>query len=185
MEHRPTQKEKTQRAFRAYLDLIDTAKWMRGELRGQLESFDLTMGGFRVLEMLYRKGPVSVPVAAARRGCKRQNLDVIIAQLEERGWVGRTMVTYPAAEIQESHIPKARRGQPRAGRRVGVVSLTRLGRKFIGNVFPRHAKMVKALMRALGGREQESLSRLCRKLRKGDVLRFISEITHEEVDEEG
>jgi hypothetical protein len=38
-------------------------------------------------------------------------------------------------------------------------------------------------MRALHGREQLTLSRLCRKLREGDVLKFVSEITHEDVEE--
>jgi len=39
---------------------------------------------------------------------------------------------------------------------------------------------VKALTRVLDAREQESLSRLCRKLREGDVLKFVAEITHED-----
>ena len=183
MGKRPTQKEKTQRAFRAYLDLLDTAEWMRSYMRGPLESFDLTMGGFRLLEMLYRDGPVSVPVAAERRGCKRQNMDVIVTRLEERGWVRRTVVTHSPAEIKESHLPKVKRGKPREGRRVGMVSLTPLGKKFIGNVLPNHAKVIKALMRALDGREQESLSRLCAKLREGDILKFASEMTHEDAEE--
>ena len=196
MGHRPTQKEKTLRAFRAYLDLVDTAEWIRGQLRGQLESFDLTMGGFRLLEMVYREGPVSIVAAAEKRGCQRQNMDVIIARLVERGWVRRTVSTRPPADGRERRPAKAQRGQSSSaggsgpagklggGQRVGVVSLTPLGKKFIGNVLPRHAKVVKALMRALDGREQESLSRVCRKLRAGDVLRFVSEMTHEEIEDE-
>lgn len=183
MGRRPTQKEKTQRAFRAYVDLLDTAEWMRSYMRGPLESFDLTMGGFRLLEMLYREGPTSVVAAAKKRGCQRQNLDVIIARLEERGWVRRTVTTRPAAEIKARRLAKAQRGNKREGRRIGIVSLTPLGEKFIGHVFPRHAKLVKALMRALDGRERESLSRLCRKLREGDVLRFASEMMHEDAEE--
>ena len=178
-----TQKEKTLRAFGAYLDLLDTAEWMRSYMRGQLESFDLTMGGFRLLEMLYREGPMSVPAAAEKRGCKRQNMDVIVGRLEERGWVRREVSRLPPSEIKESRLPKAQRGQKREGRRVGIVGLTPLGRKFIGIVFPKHAKVVKALMRVLDAREQESLSRVCRKLREGDVLKFASEMMHEDVEE--
>jgi hypothetical protein len=37
--------------------------------------------------------------------------------------------------------------------------------------------VVKAEMRALEGREQVTLSRLCRKLKDGDADRFIREIT--------
>jgi DNA-binding MarR family transcriptional regulator len=183
MSSQPTQKEKTLLAFRAYLDLLDTAEWLRGYMRAPLESFDLTMGGFRLLELLYREGPLTMPMIAERRGCRRQSLDAIIAQLEERGWVRRTMVTYPPAEIEKSRLPKSRRRKRREGRRVGVVGLTRLGKKFIGNVLPRHSKLVKSLLRVLDAREKQSLSRICRKLREGDVLKFVSEITHEDVEE--
>ncbi len=183
MSHWPTQREKTQQAFRAYFELIDTADWIRAELRPQLEAFDLTMPGFRLLEMLNRDGDVSKPILARDLHCKRENLNVMIARLEERRWVKMSMMTYALAETKESNIPIAKRGRPRAGRKVGVISLTPLGKKFIADVLPRHAKMVKALMRVLEGREKESLIRICQKLREGDVVKYISELTHEDVEE--
>jgi DNA-binding MarR family transcriptional regulator len=183
MSHWPTQKEKTQQAFRAYLELLHTADWLRAELRPQLEAFDLTMAGFRLLEMLYREGTVSQPLAAQELRCRRQNLNVIIAGLEQRRWVQRAITTYAPVEVAEGDLPKAKRGPSRVGKRVGVISLTPLGKKFIGNVLPRHAKMVKALMRVLEGREKESLIRICQKLREGDVVKYISELTHEDVEE--
>lgn len=39
-------------------------------------------------------------------------------------------------------------------------------------------------MRALHGQKQASLSRLCSKLRDGDVLKFVSEIMHEDREED-
>jgi hypothetical protein len=33
------------------------------------------------------------------------------------------------------------------------------------------------------GREQGTLNRLCRKLREGDVMKFVSELTHEDVED--
>ncbi|MGA8012066.1 MAG: MarR family transcriptional regulator [Candidatus Acidiferrales bacterium] len=183
--HRPTQREKTARAFRAYVDLLDTAEYMKARLRGQLESFDLTMQGFRLLEMLYREGPVTVPDAAEKRGCKRQNMDVIVARLKERGWVERAVVRDPATAIPECDPPKLVRGKRRMGSRVAMVRLTKLGTRFMGTVFPRHAKTVKAWMRCLDGREQESLSHICAKLREGHFLKFVSEITHVHEGDEG
>lgn len=181
--HRPTQKEKTQRAFRAYLDLLDTAEYMLGELQGQLMSYDLTSNGFRVLELLYRTGPMRMADAARERRYNRQNLDVIVRRLEDRGWVRRENFTLPPAERKPGHIPRSKRNRPRSGRRVTMVRLTPAGERFIGVVFPNHAKIVKALMRAIDSREQESLSRICRKLREGDIVRYVSELTHLEVDE--
>jgi hypothetical protein len=42
--------------------------------------------------------------------------------------------------------------------------------------------MVKAVLRALDGREQDTLSRLCRKLRAGNPVRYFAELTHEYVE---
>lgn len=185
MWQRPTQKQKRQRAIQAYLDLVDTAEWLQARMRGQLEMFDITMAGFRLLELLYRQGPLTLPEAAKLRGCRRQNLDVIIARLEERGWVGREVVTYAPAKIRKSRLPRALRGKRRVGRRVAMVSLTKRGKKFIGTVFPRHARVARAFIRALHSREVESLSRICEKLREGHVMRFVNEITKPFQDDEG
>jgi DNA-binding MarR family transcriptional regulator len=183
MRRLPTQKQKTQLAFRTYLELLDTADWLRRELRAQLEAFDLTMAGFRVLEYLYREGPVIKPIAAQTLQFRRENLLVIIERLEERGWVQRAMTRYAPADVAEIDLPRAKRGRPRIGRAVGMVSLTPLGKKFIGNLLPKHAKLVKSLMRVLHGREKKSLIRICQKLREGDMVKYISELTHEDVEE--
>lgn len=183
MPHRITQKGKTLRAFRAYVDLLDTAEWFREQLRGPLEAFDLTMGGFRLLELLYREGPMSMRDVVEKRRDNRQNLSVIIARLQEYGWVRWEVSILPPAKIEEQRLPIARRGRPRRGRRAGIVRLTPRGEKFIGKVFPKHAVVVKARMRVLDGREQETLSRLCRKLREGDLLKFLKEMLYEDVEE--
>jgi hypothetical protein len=124
MSRYPSQKDKTVRAFQAFLNVMDTADWFENELRGPLESFDLSMPGFRVLEMLYREGALPVPDVARRRLCTRQNIGFIIASLEERGWVRQMVVRVPAAVIKESRLAKLRRGIRRDGPRVSVVGLT-------------------------------------------------------------
>jgi len=48
------------------------------------------------------------------------------------------------------------------------------------DVLPNHSKLVKALMRVLNAKEQDSLFRICRKLREGDVMKFVHETTHED-----
>jgi hypothetical protein len=50
------------------------------------------------------------------------------------------------------------------------------------NLLPNHSRLVKSLMRVLHAREQDSPFRICRKLREGDVLKFVHEITHWEDD---
>jgi hypothetical protein len=82
----------------------------------------------------------------------------------------------PPVPKDESRLPVEKRGDKRRGRAIGMVRLTPRGKHFIGTFFPKHAKVVKSLMRVLDGREQVTLSRLLLKLRKGDVVKFVQEI---------
>ncbi len=179
MAQQPTPKDKTVRAFRAYTELLDAAEWFKGELRGPLTSFDLTMSEFRLLELLYREGAQFVTEVGRIRGVSRQAIYETIDRLQDRGWVRRKTVTLPPVEFERMHRPESMRDDPRSGRRMNVVGLTKPGKKFFGNVLPSHSKVVKAFMRALTATEQDSLARLCRKLREGDVMKFVKEITME------
>jgi hypothetical protein len=60
--------------------------------------------------------------------------------------------------------------------RLVVVRLTEMGESLIRYVFPVHAKVVKAEMKVLDGRQQETLSRMCVKLREGDAVKFLKEL---------
>ncbi|MGO9589226.1 MAG: MarR family transcriptional regulator [Candidatus Acidiferrales bacterium] len=180
MRNYPTQGDKTRRAFRAYVDLIDAAEWLKAELRVPLESFDLTMGEFRVLELLHREGALSIAEVGRRRKTKPQNMQVVTERLRGRGWLRRRRVRLAPEGNRDVHVPRSERGKPRVGRWAVLVSLTKSGKKFMLSVLPRHSKLVKSLMRVLDAREQESLSRICRKLQEGDVLKFVREITMED-----
>jgi hypothetical protein len=65
---------KTNRAFRAYIDLMDAADWLRGEMSDQLATFDLTMMQFRVMEALFRGGPQYQQLLSRRFDCSKQIL---------------------------------------------------------------------------------------------------------------
>ncbi len=176
----PTHQDKTDRAFRAYLELLDAAEWLKGELRVPLASFDVTLPELRVLHLLHTEGALPVVEVARRRRCKWNNSVVMIARMERRGWVRRGVVTLPPVEFERAHLADSMRDVERRGRRLTVVGLTRPGKKFMRNLLPNHAKLVKSLMRVLNAKEQDSLFRICRKLRVGDVLKFVHEITHRE-----
>jgi DNA-binding MarR family transcriptional regulator len=134
------------------------------------------MRTIRILEMLYRKGPMAMQMMAREMKCSRQNIKNIVRPLRERGWVLMEIWTRPPVPKDESRLHVEKRGDKRRGRAVGIVRLTPRGRHFIGTFFPKHAKVVKSLMRVLDGREQVTLSRLLLKLRKGDVVKFVREI---------
>jgi DNA-binding MarR family transcriptional regulator len=173
---RVTHRGRTLRAFRAYLDLLETTAYVQKEMQSQLEAFDVTMRTIRILEMLYRRGPMAMRVMARQMKCSRQNIKNILRPLRERDWVVLEMGARPPVPKDESRLPAEKRGDKRRGRAIGIVRLTPRGKHFIGTFFPKHAKVVKSLMRVLDGREQVTLSRLLLKLRKGDVVKFVQEI---------
>jgi DNA-binding MarR family transcriptional regulator len=173
----PTQKEKTLRAFRVYIELMETTAWLRTWMQGPLDMFDLTPQGFRVLVLLYEEGPTRTVEVARRMRFRRPNLDKILDRLEERGWVRRMIVTLPKAERPEKRSKTRLLRTVRRRWGVGVVTLTPEGEEFIARAFPQQAKVLNALMRALHGKEQQLLVEICRKLRAGAILKFMSEIS--------
>ena len=188
VKRRISQRGKTLRAFAAYLDLLDAAEMMRNELRGQLDGFGLTLRKFRLMEILYREGPTTMVIVAEKLLCSRQNLEFISRPLEERGWVRRVVRPLRGAELAERKRVRAI-GHPfrryKNGHAVAILMLTAQGTKFVGTVFPKHAKVVKSLMRVLDGREQQTLSRLLQKLREGDIVKYVQEIRMKRPGERG
>ena len=178
-----SQKQRTERALRAYTAFLDTGDWLKAEVRVPLESFGMTLSEFRLLEVLHRQGALPVVDLARRRGSRWHNVAFLIKGMEERGWVRRAMAMLPPVDFKRAHLPKSRRDERRRGRAMTVVGLTAEGKNFIQQVLATHSKLVKALMRALDGREQDLLFRLCRKLREGNPVRFFAELTHEDEDE--
>ena len=173
---RLTHRDRTQRAFRACTVLIDTAEWMKTQLRGPLLAFDVTMREFRLLELLYREGPLFVKDVGPRLDARRTVVFKIMARTASLGWTRQRTVTLPPVEFERAHLPLSQKDAPRHGRRVAVVGLTKTGKKFMKDVLPRHSKLIKAILRAIHIREQDTLVRICLKLRQGDILKFMHEI---------
>lgn len=173
---RATQRDKTLRAWGAYLELTETANWMERKLTTALDVFGLTHEEFRLLVALYRNGPLTRRDATEKLGRIRRAVHETIRHAEEFGWVSISEQQLPPAEMRESRISKAHRDKPRSGLRVGVVNLTPEGERLIGKVLPKQETAVKTLMEELDSRELESLTRICRKVRGGDVLPFWFEV---------
>jgi len=126
---------------------------------------------------------MTIPDVARRRGAVRQTIDAIVARLVERGWVRRMLIALPPVDPTGSHLAKSKRNERRVGVRVGVVKLTPAGKRLVRDMLPRHSKMVKALMRVLTAREQNSLGRICRKVREDGLVQFVREIRMQEPEE--
>ena len=155
--------EKPPRVLAAYTMLIAATETVQGLLRHQLESFGLTMTQFRLLTSLMRESPLSQAALGKNLQRGESNINVVVGNLERRGWIAR-----------RAH---------RTDRRKVMIHLTPKGRKLIERVHPHHAKVVRAQMSALNKREQETLRRLCRKLDIGNPIKFARVLTTVDADE--
>jgi hypothetical protein len=124
MRKRLDARAKPLRAFRAYLDLQATTDWIRAEMRGQLQVFDMTLAGFRVLEMLYREGPTHINETARRLESDRRNLYVVVHELEKRGLVRRVKGTLQLVDNPRNRELKAMGDTGQRGRGVTRLRLT-------------------------------------------------------------
>jgi len=173
------------RALTAYRELMDVADWFARDLSRQLRRFGLTMPQFRVLEMLHHEGPKSHREIAEKLFCGPRNVTVIVNSLERHRWVRRERPAGPGLTGRSSRAHEARgeKEEPPTDRRVVYVHLTPSGEKVIARIFPSHVKVIKAEMRVLTDAQQNSVIYLCRRLRRGDVLKFIREIKMVEREE--
>ena len=187
LESSRRKQEKIQRAWGAYLELTESASWVEEKLSVPLNVFGLTRAEFRLLVVLYRHGPLTFREAMEKLGRIRRGLHDTVTNAEESGWVKLGERELPAADIKQSRLPKGERGKPRRGRRVRLISLTPEGERLIGKVLPRQERMVRSLMNALESRELDTLARICRKLRRDDVLPYWFEVMRQgrEFEESG
>jgi DNA-binding MarR family transcriptional regulator len=174
-----TQDERRATAFQAFLEILGTADWIEQELRPQMEMFGVSIDGLRFLEMLHRSGRVTIREAAEKRHCTKQSVANLVDALRARRWVEYEVERLTPEEEPEDGTRRARR----TGWRVGYIRLSDEGRKFVKSVLPRNMKLVLAFMRALEWREQKTLIETCRKLRDGNILRFLREMEFQDVEE--
>ena len=82
-------------------------------------SFDVTLGEFRTLELLSRKGPLTVNDVSRERRTGIANVKKTSKYFERRGWVRRVIVARPPAAFEDIHQAKWKKDQKRKGRRIG------------------------------------------------------------------
>jgi MarR family transcriptional regulator, 2-MHQ and catechol-resistance regulon repressor len=162
MSKQPDVRERGELAVRAYYGMVDTAVQVGRRMGRHLGSFGLTVPEFRMLEMASHRDGVSPQAVARRLGYHAPNVTRLADVLEKRGLIRR-------------------QADRKDGRRV-TVELTGEGRRLMAKVYPKHAKVIRAEMRALSIAEQRSLEKLCGKLRKGDAAKFLRELIWEDAE---
>lgn len=143
-----TGSEAERRALNMFIALTRASDWYhRGALTRAPLPETLTMTQFGVLEALYHLGPMCQAEVGRKLLKTKGNVSVVIERLVQRGLVNRR----PQAE----------------DRRYTVVELTGAGRSVIADYFPRIAKGFAESAAVLSADEQETLTRLCKKIGRG------------------
>ena len=136
------------RALNTYVKLMRAAESVTHRTHQHLSSKGLTLSQFAVLEALYHLGPLSQKQIGEKILRSSGNITMVVDNLEKRGLV--------------------KRKRSEVDRRYFIIHLTNQGHKRISSIFPRHAAVIAAEMNVLSEREQETLSRLCKKIGLGN-----------------
>lgn len=144
--HHGTEAER--RALDMFIALSRATDWYhRGALKRAPLPDALTVTQFGVLEALYHLGPLCQAEVGAKILKTKGNVSVVIDRLVQRRLV--------------------RRRPDKDDRRYTVVELTDAGRGLIAEYFPRIAFGFTESANVLSVDEQETLTRLCKKLGRG------------------
>jgi len=153
----------TERALGVYEDVVDTARMLDTLLSRPLVQAKLTLSQFRVLATLLEHGPQPQLDLTDRHFRTEAGASSTLTVMERRGLI-----------VRRDHEDDKRQR---------MIHLSPEGHALIGKLFPREARLVRAEMAVLTGREQEALRKLCQKLMEGDPVKFISELRLVEAEE--
>lgn len=132
------------RALDSYIKLQRAADSLAVRTHRHLLQKNISSSQFSVLECLYHLGPLCQRDIGHKILKSSGNISTVIDNLEMRGYVLRK--------------------RSRQDRRYISVTLTPAGRALIKSLFPDHVEAIVTNMKALTAREQQQLSRLCKKL---------------------
>ena len=132
------------RALNAYIKLQRAAESVLTRTTSHLSNYNLTLSQFAILEALYHLGTMSQGVLADKLLKSTGNMSIVLKNIEKRGLVSRTR-------------------DPQDNRYVQVC-ITESGANLIERILNQHVGGIVADMGVLTATEQETLSRLCRKL---------------------
>lgn len=122
------------RAYRALAAYVESSVAEEG----------ICLSDFMVLEVLLHKGPLSISALGEKVLLANASMTAAVDRLAEQGYVVR--------QSSESD------------RRSKVVALTREGRRFISELYRRHAQSIEIVMSPLSQKEKDQLRSLLKKL---------------------
>ena len=134
------------KAMTTWIQLFRSYNKIRAKESLYIQSFDLTMNQFQILEVLYHRGDLSIGVITKLTMGTPGNVTVVVRNLKRDGFI--------------SVIPHSE------DKRTSILSITPKGKDVIEKLFPDHAKNLESYFEVLSDDEMDTLFNLLRKLQK-------------------
>ena len=142
----PTYGQTADKAMQTWIQLFRSFTKIRAKESLYINSFDLTMNQFQVLEVLYHRGDLSIGAITKLTMTTPGNITVVVKNLKRDGFI---------SAISD---PKDKRSS--------ILSITQKGKDIIEKLFPNHAKNFEGYFGAFNEEEINTLFMLLRKLHK-------------------
>jgi MarR family 2-MHQ and catechol resistance regulon transcriptional repressor len=138
--------QKAALSMKTWMQVFRTYNKIRAKELVYIQSFDLTMPQFQVLEVLYHKGDLNIGSITKLTMSTPGNITVVVKNLKRDGLI---------VSLQDEN-----------DKRASILSITQKGQTIIEKVFPQHAKNFETYFNVLNNEELETLYTLLNKLQK-------------------
>jgi len=138
--------KRSDKAMQTWIQLFRLFNKIRAKESFYINSFDVTMNQFQVLEVLYHRGDLSVGAITKLTMGTPGNVTVVVKNLKRDGLI---------SSVSDSK-----------DKRSSILSITQSGKEIIEKLFPNHAQNLEKCFEVLDDEEMETLFTLLRKLQK-------------------
>jgi len=136
--------QEEQKVLNAFIKLMRATESLNNRLNRHHAEANLTVSQFGVLEALHHLGPLNQKALGEKLLKSGGNITLVIDNLEKSGWVER------------QQDPNDRRSM--------LIHLTKEGKSFISDYFPKHLDRIKSEFSVLSDEELDQLACICKKL---------------------
>lgn len=137
---------KADNSMRTWMQIYRVYNKIRTKESSYIQSFDLTMNQFQVLEVLYHRGDLTIGAITKLTMGTPGNTTVVVKNLKRDGFI------VALADVND--------------KRASILSLTPKGKEVIEKLFPQHAQNFEEYFKVLESDEMETLYTLLYKLQK-------------------
>ena len=138
--------KRADKSMQTWIQLFRVFNKIRAKESSYIQSFDITMNQFQVLEVLYHRGDLSIGSITKLTMSTPGNITVVVKNLKRDGYLETTL--------------------DNKDKRTSIVSISQKGKELIEKLFPNHAKNFEEYFKVLDDEETDTLFKILRKLHK-------------------